>query len=184
MAREAILEGRFRRWLEGLPEVRRGALAKAYAATALRAGLSVLRDGGEAVPIPPSMTPAVERPDRLRRRAALSHHLLSGLIRTARWVMEQAETDAAGRARLDRLVVGLSPWERDLLDKTWREGERVAIARTDFFVDREGSDRPLEMNATIPAMQAYADVAAWAFVTIFGRAAGLSPEDCQALLAQ
>jgi hypothetical protein len=181
MAREARLEGRFRAWLERLPAARREALGKTYSEAAFRGGLSVLHEDGSAVAIPPSMTPAVETPKRLLRRAALSRDLLSGLVRIARGLMEAAQAGGPARARVDRLTVGLSAWERELLEQTWREGERVAIARTDFFVDGGGADRPLEMNATIPAMQAYADIAAWAFLTTFGQAAGLSLLECQAL---
>ena len=71
---------------------------------------------------------------------------------------------APPRARSPRWSAG---WSSAPLPRT----RRLAIARIDFLV----SDRPaaLELNATIPAMPGYSDMAAGAFLSVVGRAAGL-----------
>jgi hypothetical protein len=63
------------------------------------------------------------------------------------------------------------PLERRLIERTAPGTRRLAIARIDFLV----STRPaaLELNATIPAMPGYSDMAAGAFLSIVGRAAGM-----------
>ncbi|MHB8418676.1 MAG: hypothetical protein ACYDCL_11400 [Myxococcales bacterium] len=168
-------EQRFRVWLSGLPPDRLRALSGEYARLAFEGGLAVLREG-TAKPIPPALTAAVDEPERQRARADLAHRLLRGVVRTVRHYL-----GGAGRAEAPSVLSGLSPWERELCDLTWREGEYVAIARADLFTDAAGADRPLEMNATIPAMQAYSDVAAQAFLRAVGGAAGLSRERLDAL---
>jgi hypothetical protein len=61
--------------------------------------------------------------------------------------------------------------------KTWRLGANVATARADLFPGADGTDHPLEMNTTIPAMQGYADIAAQCFIQTVARTAGLSREE-------
>src|SRR5712692_2519421 len=62
------------------------------------------------------------------------------------------------RAKL--LFHHLSPLEQEALRTRWREAEELLIGRVDWFVDRAGRPRALEVNATIPAMPAYSDAAA------------------------
>ncbi|HUB07411.1 MAG TPA: hypothetical protein VMB50_10430 [Myxococcales bacterium] len=170
-----LAEERFRVWLAGLGKPRLTGLSREYARLAFEGGLSVLRDGAPQA-IPPALTAVVDEPERQRARADLAHRLLRGIVRTLRYHL-----GGIGRSEADALLAGLSPWERELCDLTWREGEYVAIARADLFTDSAGVDRPLEMNATIPAMQAYSDVAAQAFLRAVGGLAGLSRERIDAL---
>ncbi len=163
-----LSEERFHVWLRGLPPERLAALSAEYARLAFEGGLAVVREG-TARPIPPALTPVVADGARLAARAALARGLLSGLVKAARYLMT-----AAPEAERGAVLAGLSPWERALCSSTWRAGEAVAIARADLFTGEDGADRPLEMNATIPAMQGYSDIAAQAFLRAVGRAAELS----------
>jgi hypothetical protein len=64
------------------------------------------------------------------------------------------------RSEKARLLFGhLSPLETAALQSRWREAEDLLHSRVDWFVDRDGRVRALEMNATIPAMQVYSDAA-------------------------
>ena len=166
---ENLAEERFRVWLRGLPAEKLRALGEDYAELALAGGLAVIKADGTAHPIPPALTAVVDTPARLSARAELAHRLLSGVVRTARYYL-----GGAGRPQVDAVLEGLSPWERELCDLTWRAGEQVAIARVDLFTDDRGVDRPLELNATIPAMQAYSDVCAQAFLRAVGNLVDLS----------
>ena len=166
--RDGLAEERFRVWLRGLSGERLGDLGMDYQRLAFEGGLALVRPDGAATPIPPALTPAIERPDGLLARAALAQRLLSGLVRANRFFL-----GGAGRGEADAVLQGLSTWERELCDRTWTQAEGVAIARVDLFTDSDGVDRPLEMNATIPAMQGYADIAAQALLRAVGQAAGL-----------
>jgi hypothetical protein len=166
---ENLAEERFRVWLRSLPAERLRALGEDYAELALAGGLAVLKGDGDAHPIPPALTAVVDTPEKLSARADLAHRLLSGVVRTARYYL-----GGDGRSQADAVLEGLSPWERELCDLTWRAGEQVAIARVDLFTDDQGVDRPLELNATIPAMQAYSDVCAQAFLLAVGDLVDLS----------
>jgi len=57
----------------------------------------------------------------------------------------------------------------------WKEAERVANARVDFLQEASGRLLALEVNATIPAMQAYSDIVAQGFVRHAGAALGAPP---------
>jgi hypothetical protein len=164
-----LAEERFRVWLQNLPAEKLRALGEDYAELALAGGLAVIKGDGSSHPIPPALTAVVDAPDKLAARAELAHRLLSGVVRTARYYL-----GGAGRPQVDAVLEGLSPWERELCDLTWRAGEQVAIARADLFTDDQGVDRPLELNATIPAMQAYSDVCAHAFLRAVGNLVDLS----------
>lgn len=166
---DPFLGERFRLWLRELDAPVLSRLATDYAQAAFDGGLRVLRADGSWWAIPPALTPVVESQDDLTARSQLAHHLLSGLSKIATSVL-----GGNHRERAELLLAGLSPAERRLVDATWRAGAQVAIARADLFTDGNGSDRPLEMNTTIPAMQGYADICAQAFVLAVARQAGLS----------
>jgi hypothetical protein len=92
-----------------------------------------------------------------------------------------AQAIALGSSR--ELILGaLSPLERRLIERSAPETRRLAIARVDFMV----STRPaaLELNATIPAMPGYSDMAAGAFLSVVGRAAGMDPAAVRQLEAE
>ncbi len=164
-----LAEERFRVWLDRLRPENLRALGEDYAQLALDGGLAVVKGDGSIHPIPPALTAVVDTSDKLAMRADLARSLLSGVVRTARYYL-----GGAGRPQVAAVLPGLSPWERELCDLTWPAGEQVAIARADLFTDDEGVDRPLELNATIPAMQAYSDVCAHAFLRAVGNVAGLT----------
>ena len=61
----------------------------------------------------------------------------------------------------------------------------VMVARVDFLVPQDGgAPRALELNATIPAMPAYADLAAFSWLRAAARERGLSPRAERALVAR
>ena len=58
------------------------------------------------------------------------------------------------------------------------------VARVDFLQPADGGPpRALELNATIPAMPAYADLAAFSWIRAAARARGRSPREAGALVA-
>ena len=126
--------------------------------------------------IPPALTPVVESDASLAARSALARGLLSGLVKTATHFL-----GGAGESEAAAVFRGLSPWEWELMRRTWSQGGMVATARADFFTGADGKDAPLEMNTTIPAMQGYADIASQTLVQMVARAAGLSREETTAL---
>lgn len=128
-------------------------------------GLAVTKkeDGGVR-PIPITATPVVVPRAELHRRQRLAASLASAGLKMSRAML----------AGLRREVVfnGLSPLEQRLAEATFRTVDTLATTRVDFFVN----DRvhALELNATIPAMQAYSDIAADTFLEVAGRHFGAS----------
>lgn len=143
------------------------------ARTAYARGLAVTLKDGTTRPIPVTATPVILDADEIRRRATLSAHLSS-----ATWKM----TRAILRGEQRELLLGaLSPMERALTERTVANVTRLATTRVDYFVDSR--PRALEVNATIPAMQGYSDIAAQVFIEAFARHAGLPESRLPALLA-
>lgn len=135
--------------IAALPDARRDELARRAQERASELGLM----RGDQ-PIPLVLSPvALPRADlgALGRAARL---VVSALVRVCREVIERAPD----RARL--LFQHLSPLEQEALRSRWREAEELLIGRVDWFVDRSGRPRALEVNATIPAMPIYSDAAA------------------------
>lgn len=123
-------------------------------------GLAVTKkEDGSIKPIPITATPVViERAELIRRQR------LAALLSSAGLKMSRAVLNG-----LKREVVfnGLSPLEQQLADKTFRQLDTLVTTRVDFFVG--DAVRALEINATIPAMQAYSDIAANTFLEVVGR---------------
>ncbi len=144
------------------------------ARTAYERGLAVTDKDGNTRPIPITATPVVIERAELDRRAKLSAHLSSAGAKMARAVL-------AG-ARREMLLSALSPLERRVAERTFERATTLATTRVDYFV----SDRPyaLELNATIPAMQGYSDIAAQSFIEIVGRFWGLKDHVIARLWAQ
>ena len=133
-------------------------LGRAVAARASQLGLRYLsKDGarGIAVALPRTSTSTAE----LLRRRRLAQTALGALTRVAGTVLGNRQ--ALGTA----LLAELSPLERSLLGA--RAPGRIATARADLVVDVAGQLRLLELNATIPAMQGYSDIAVRAFVEVW-----------------
>ena len=121
----------------------------------------------------PAPIPLVLSPSSLPREELLAlgrgaRLITSALIKVAREVIERRPE----RARL--LFRHLSPLENAALGSRWREAEELLHSRIDWFVDREGRIRALEVNATIPAMQVYSDAA------MLGWVQAVAPERAQA----
>lgn len=148
--------------------------AAQLARTAFTRGLAVTAKDGARRPIPVTATPVVLEAGEVRRRAELARRLASATVKVSRAVVLGEEREL--------LLGALSPLERQLAEATAARVERLAVTRVDYFV----AERPwaLEVNATIPAMEGYSDIAAEAFLEVVGAHAGLPPEGVERLKEQ
>ena len=178
---DALLD-EVRRRLEELTPTQLDGVARAYGDAVRDEGLHVLRGGQESgdaggaptrVAIPPLLTPVL--PDRDAAPAAKK--LLAGVVQVARALFENRIPTPPG------LFNGLTPFEDATIRATWKSAERVASSRVDYLHDAEGRLQALEVNATIPAMQAYSDIAASGWVRFVAPALGAKPEAIPAALA-
>lgn len=147
--------------------------APELARLAYQRGLAVTARDGTTRPIPVTATPVVLASAELQHRAALTARLASATVRMAR--------HALGLPEAERYFGALSPTERRIVERTWRQVARLAVTRVDYFVDR--APRALEVNATIPAMQGYSDIAAHTFLEVVGRHLGVPERALPALVA-
>jgi hypothetical protein len=145
------------------------------AKTAYERGLAVTdKVTGETRPIPITATPVVLPILELHRRQKLAALLSSATLKMSRAVCLGSASE---------LVLGaLSPLERKLCEATVAKTDTLVTTRVDFFVG--SSVRALEVNATIPAMQGYSDIAANTLIEIAGRYWGLQPQVTAALMAK
>lgn len=143
---------------------------------AYQRGLAVTAPDGSTRPIPITATPVVLGENELDRRVALSAHLSSAAVKMAHAIL-------AGPSR-ELLLGALSPLERQLAEKTFARSRTLATTRIDYFIEPGGAPRALEVNATIPAMQGYSDIAAEAFLEVVGRHLGLSAAQIASLARQ
>jgi hypothetical protein len=104
-------------------------------------------------PIPLVLSPCSLPREELMALGRGARLITSALVKVARELIERRPE----KARL--LFRHLSPLETAALESRWREAEELLHSRVDWFVDREGRVRALEVNATIPAMQIYSDAA-------------------------
>ena len=155
-------------------EVGRAAAERAWAD-----GMTVLRPDGSVAPIPLLAEPEVLSRDLLADAAAEAERILSGAVKLARALLGAG--DARDRAALVEPFSGL---EAEAMRKIFDAPLSVLVARVDYLVP-EGGGRPsaLELNATIPAMPAYADLAAFSWIRAAARARGRSPREENALVA-
>ncbi len=109
-------------------------------------------------PIPLVLSPSALPRAELAALGRGARLITSALVKAARELIERRPE----KARL--LFRHLSPLESEALATRWREAEELLHSRIDWFVDRDGSVRALEVNATIPAMQVYSDAAARGWV--------------------
>lgn len=136
------------------------------AGTAYARGLAVTnKDDGTTKPIPITATPVLIGAAELARRQQLAARLSSATLKMSRAVL-------ASPARSELVLGGLSPLEKAYATTTFRALETLVTTRVDFF----GGDQvsALEVNATIPAMQGYSDIAANTFLEVVGRTWGAS----------
>jgi hypothetical protein len=148
-----------------------GTYAPALAREAFARGLATTAPDGARKPITPGATPVV-----LPASVIVERHALAATLASAGFRMAQAI--ALGPSR-EVILGALSPLERRLIERSAPGTRRLAIARIDFLV----SARPaaLELNATIPAMPGYSDMAAGAFLSAVGQAAGMDAAAIRAL---
>jgi hypothetical protein len=161
---------------EALAEVGRDAARRAWSE-----GMTVLRPGGEVVPIPLVAEPEVMAREELALAAREAERILSGAVKLARALL--AGGDARDRAALEEPFQGL---EREAMSRLFDEAPLPAmVARVDWLVPASGGPpRALELNATIPAMPAYADLAAFSWIRAAARARGRTPREAEALVAR
>ncbi len=132
--------------------------------TAYARGLAVTnKDDGTTKPIPITATPVIVDAEELQRRQQLAARLASATLKMSRAVLANPD-------RQEIVLGGLSPLERELAAATFSRLETLVTTRVDFFVGDVVS--ALEVNATIPAMQGYSDIAANTFLEVVGRTWG------------
>jgi hypothetical protein len=149
-------------------------IAPELAQLAYKRGLAVTQQDGTTRPIPITATPVVLDAAEIRRRAELSARLASATVKMARAIL--------GGPEAQELLGSLSPLERSLAERTWSQSARLATTRVDYFV-AGGKPWALEVNATIPAMQGYSDIAARTFIEVVGRYFRYPEKALHALLA-
>lgn len=134
------------------------------AGTAYARGLAVTnKDDGTTKPIPITATPVLIDAAELARRQQLASRLSSATLKMSRAVL-------ASPARSELVLGGLSPLEKAYAATTFQQLETLVTTRVDFFAGEQV--RALEVNATIPAMQGYSDIAANTFLEVVGKAWG------------
>ncbi len=156
------------------------ALATEAARSAWERGLTVLRPGGAVVPIPLIAQPAIFSREAFGALAAEARVILSGAVKLAKALL--AHGDARDREALLGPFEGL---EAEAMSRLFDTAPSPAMmARVDFLPSAEGGPpRALELNATIPAMSGYADLAAHAFIRAAARSRGLPPRRAEELVA-
>jgi hypothetical protein len=160
---------------EALVRVGRAAAERAWAE-----GMTVLRPDGTVVPIPLVAEPEVLSRAALAEVAREAEAILSGAVKLARTLLD--EGDARDRAALVGPFSGL---EAEAMARLFEAPLPVMVARVDFLVPEGGGPpRALELNATIPAMPGYADLAAFSWIGAAARERGLSPREERALVAR
>jgi hypothetical protein len=146
----------------------RDAFAGAAQRQASRHGL---RRGPQDIPL--VLSPVSLPREELSRLGRAARHVVSALVKVARDVIER-------QPEKKQLLFGhLSPLELAALETRYLEAEELLVARVDWFVDRKGAARALEVNATIPAMPVYSDAAVqgWLETACPDRAAALSAKN-------
>lgn len=119
------------------------------------------------------MPPIAETRERTRQRAGVAREITRALAKVAAGILD----GRLGASLRDRLLSELSPREREFVEAQYAQLDRLATVRVDMMLDPSGVDRVLEVNATIPAMQGYSDIAARAFVEVaLERLGRLSPD--------
>jgi len=158
-------------------------VAREAARAAWQDGMTVLRPDGAVVEIPLVAEPAGFSRPALAALAAEARAILSGAVKLARALVAQG--DARDREALLGPFEGL---EAEAMDRLFEDAPCPAVvARVDFLRPSGGPDllpRALELNATIPAMPAYADLAAHAWLRAAARARGMTPRQAERLVSE
>jgi len=156
------------------------AVGRAAARRAWEGGMTVRKPDGTVVPIPLLAEPEVFSRAELDAAAREAELILSGSVKLARALL--ASGDARDRAALVEPFSGL---EAEAMARLFDEAPLpVMVARVDFLIPEDGgAPRALELNATIPAMPAYADLAAHSWLREAAAARGMTPRQAGELVA-
>lgn len=173
----APLAGPWEQLLNSLSDATRRDLARRSTLRARELGLAVVRATGD-VDIPLTLSPEIIDSAAVRERAKDARHILNAVVKTGRAVLSQGVDGPSARM----LFGHFGPLETACLHH-WERAEDVTIARVDWFIDAAGQHFALELNATIPAMEAYSDAAARAWIETIGSFAGLSASATEQLIA-
>jgi hypothetical protein len=157
------------------------AIGRAAALDAWSQGMTVRKPDGSVVPIPLVCEPQVLPRATLVSVAAQAKAILSGAVKLAGHLVRAG--DPRDREALLGPFQGL---EQEAMAKLFAGAPCPAIlARVDFLVpEAGGAPKALELNATIPAMQAYADLATHGWIRAAAASRGLPPWTADALIAR
>jgi hypothetical protein len=150
------------------------AIAPRLTALAAQGGLAVTRADGSTQPIPVGATPVVLAAAEVAARRDVAARIASAGFKMAQAVVQSPESAW--------LLDSLGPIEARIVSKAAPSLSGLAIARVDFFT--AGRLAALELNATIPAMPGYSDVAAEAYLDAVGEHAGLGQKERARLKAR
>ncbi len=149
------------------------------ARAAWQGGMTVRRPDGSVVPIPLVAEPEVIDDEVLAEVAREARRILSGAVKLARALLD----DGDDRDR-EALLGPFSGLEREAMGQLFAAPCPAVVARVDWLLPGEGgAPRALELNATIPAMPGYADLAAHSWIRAAARARGRSPREAGARVA-
>jgi hypothetical protein len=172
-------------------------IGRAAAEEAWKGGMTVLRPDGVVVPIPLVAEPEPLSAEELGWLAAEARAILSGAVKLARALLAQGDDrdreallgpfqglEAEAMARLfDEAPVPAVLARVDFLRPAAPPAAAVASAAASVPDDGPAVPRALELNATIPAMPAYADLAAHSWLRAAARERGLPPRVADDLVA-
>lgn len=155
-------------------------VGRAAARLAWEGGMTVRKPDGTVVPIPLLAEPERFTREALAAAAAEAELVLSGSVKLARALLQGG--DERDRAALIEPFSGL---EAEAMGRLFEEAPLpVMVARVDYLVPAAGgAPRAIELNATIPAMPAYADLAAHGWLRAAARARGRSEREAGELVA-
>jgi hypothetical protein len=155
-------------------------IGRAAAQAAWADGLTVLKPDGQVVPIPLVAEPEVISRAALAGLAREAGAILSAAVKLARALLR----DGAERDR-EALLGPFEGLEAEAMARLFDEAPcPVLTGRVDFLRDRDGAAHALELNATIPAMSGYADLAAHHWLRAAARRRGLTPRQANDLVAR
>ena len=142
-------------------------------------GMTVLRPDGAVAEIPLVAEPEVFPAAQLAALAEEARVLCSGAVKLARALLVRG--DERDRAALLGPFQGL---EAEAMARLFDEAPCPAVVvRVDFLRDGDGAARALELNATIPAMSGYADLATHCWIRAAARVRGMTPRQANALVS-
>ncbi|HZZ85461.1 MAG TPA: hypothetical protein VFE30_13060 [Anaeromyxobacteraceae bacterium] len=164
---------------EPFPQEELSRIGLEAARAAWQGGMTVRKPDGSVVPIPLVAEPEIVSDAVLAEAAREARRILSGAVKLARALLEDG--DARDREALLGPFEGL---EKQAMEQLFAAPCPAVVARVDWLLPAEGGPpRALELNATIPAMPGYADLAAHSWLRAAARARGRTPREANALVA-